>query len=95
MLTYLPSLWRPEEHIFLKPMATLDFAQRVGHRFQYDYRADATPDVYESLLDLFAQTRAALVSLPDAEQMDGIDVQSFIWVVGAYDKAPDAAAEAT
>jgi hypothetical protein len=29
--TYLPFLWRPEEHMFLKPTATKDFASRVGH----------------------------------------------------------------
>jgi hypothetical protein len=33
VVTYLPFLWRPEEHMFLKPEATTDFAQRVGHRF--------------------------------------------------------------
>lgn len=87
MLTYLPSLWRPDEHIFLKPMATLDYAQRVGHRFQYDYVAEAEMSVYESLLDLFATTRAALTPIAPAAGMDGIDVQSFIWVVGSYTDA--------
>ena len=38
-MTYLPFLWYPEEHIFLKPTTTKDFAQRVGHRFAYDYDA--------------------------------------------------------
>lgn len=87
MLTYLPSLWRPEKHIFLKPMATLDYAQRIGHRFQYDYTAEADLSVYESLLDLFAMTRAALAPIAPAAGMDGIDVQSFIWVVGSYTDA--------
>ena len=29
--TYLPFLWRPETHMFLKPEVTKDFAERVGH----------------------------------------------------------------
>lgn len=80
MLTYLPHLWR-SEHMFLKPQATLDFAQRVGHRFQFDYAPDPIPSVYESLLDLVRVTQKALTGLkPDGP----IDVQSFIWVVGDY-----------
>lgn len=38
IVTYLPFLWRPSEHIFLKPEATKDFAQRIGHRFAGLYR---------------------------------------------------------
>jgi hypothetical protein len=30
VVTYLPFLWRPEEHMFLKPEATKDFAARGG-----------------------------------------------------------------
>lgn len=81
MMTYLPHLWRSEEHMFLKPQATLDFAQRVGHRFQFDYSADPVPSVYESLLDLVKTTEAAIVQL---DPVGRIDVQSFIWVVGDY-----------
>jgi hypothetical protein len=81
MLTYLPQLWCSDEHMFLKPQATLDFAQRVGHRFQFDYSADPLPHVYESLIDLVETTEAALERLgPEGR----IDVQSFIWVVGSY-----------
>ena len=87
MLTYLPSLWRPDEHMFLKPLATIDYAQRIGHRFQYDYSAEAVPAVYESLLDLFTTTRRALERLAPAADLDGIGVQSFIWVVGSYTDA--------
>lgn len=94
MLTYLPSLWKPDEHIFLKPMATIDFAQRVGHRFKHDYAAEAVPAVYESLLDLYRQTRAALEPRGPPEGLDGIDVQSFIWVVGSYTDADRAAMKA-
>ena len=37
VVTYLPFLWKPEAHMFLKPEVTKDFAARVGHRFASDY----------------------------------------------------------
>jgi hypothetical protein len=79
--TYLPFLWRPEEHMFLKPEVTKDFAARVGHRFAADYEARLDFAVYESLLDLVSKTA---VELADLKPRDRIDVQSFIWVVGGY-----------
>jgi hypothetical protein len=79
--TYLPFLWRPEEHMFLKPEVTKDFAARVGHRFAADYEARLDFSVYESLLDLVSKTAAELAEL---RPRDRIDVQSFIWVVGDY-----------
>jgi len=82
VVTYLPYLWRPDEHMFLKPEATKDFAERVGHRFARDYEARLDIDVYESLLDLTRETEKEIASL---EPRDRIDVQSFIWVVGSYD----------
>jgi hypothetical protein len=36
-VTYLPLLWRPDAHMFLKPKVTTDFASRVGHRLANDY----------------------------------------------------------
>jgi|HigsolmetaAR202D_1030399.scaffolds.fasta_scaffold44241_2 hypothetical protein len=81
-VTYLPFLWRTQEHMFLKPNITCEFAERVGHRFRHDYRPDLDPEVYRSLLDLTAAT-AAVVS--DLEPADNIDIQGFIWVVGFYD----------
>jgi hypothetical protein len=84
--TYLPNLWRPHEHMFLKPVATKDFAERIGHRFASDYDPGFNADVYLSLLSLVAETKAGLTSLnPD----DQIDVQSFIWVVGDYGEAEE------
>jgi hypothetical protein len=80
-VTYLPFLWRPEQHMFLKPEATKDFAERVGHRFASDYEPRLNIAVYESLLDLAAGTTA---ELSDLKPRDRIDVQSFIWVVGNY-----------
>jgi hypothetical protein len=81
IVTYLPFLWGPERHMFLKPSVTTDFAVRVGNRFAQDYEARLNIHVYESLLDLSAKTEAELA---DLEPYDRIDIQSFIWVVGDY-----------
>ena len=86
LVTYLPFLWRPETHVFLKPQVTQDYAERVGHPFAELYGSELRPQVYESLLDLYAKTRVAIA---DLGPRDNIDVQSFIWVVGKYkDAAP-------
>lgn len=79
--TYLSFLWRPEEHMFLKPEVTKDFAARVGHRFASDYEARLDLAVYESLLDLVSKTDVELATF---KLRDRIDVQSFIWVVSNY-----------
>lgn len=81
MLTYLPFMWRPDRHIFLKPQVTRDFADRVGHSFGRDYDQGFAPAVYDSLLDLADETHREIASL---QPRDLIDVQSFIWVVGTY-----------
>jgi hypothetical protein len=80
-VTYLPFLWRPEQHMFLKPEVTKDFAARVGHRFASGYEPRLDIAVYDSLLDLAEKTTAELL---DLKPRDRIDVQSFIWVVGHY-----------
>jgi hypothetical protein len=80
-VTYLPFLWRPDHHMYLKPEATKDFAARVGHRFASDYEPKLDITVYESLLDLAINTTA---ELSEFNPQDRIDVQSFIWVVGNY-----------
>ena len=79
--TYLPFLWRPETHMYLKPEATKDFATRVGHPLASLYEAQLKFDVYSSLLDLVDQTSNELT---DLAPRDRIDIQSFIWVVGYY-----------
>lgn len=79
--TYLPFLWRPDTHMFLKPTVTRDFAERVGHPFAHDYAPALEPRVYASLLDLMAATRAELA---DLQPRDNIDLQSFVWTVGEY-----------
>lgn len=81
--TYLPFLWRPEEHFYLKPVVSKDFATRVGHRFAQDYQTRLEMGVYASLLDLVSKTEAELAVL---KPRDRVDIQSFIWVVGAGDE---------
>lgn len=81
VVTYLPFLWRPENHMFLKPVVTGDFAERVGHPFAHDYQPALDPDVYSSLLDLTETTRKSTRAL---NPRDNIDLQSFVWVVGEY-----------
>ena len=88
--TYLPFLWLPERHMFLKPTTTRDFAEHIGHPFAHEYEAGLDERVYRSLLDL-AETTA--IGIVDLKPEDRIDVQSFIWVVGEYreeDRLPTA-----
>ncbi|WP_270934130.1 hypothetical protein [Falsiroseomonas oryzae] len=85
VLTYLPFLWRPDAHMFLKPTVTQDFAERVGHSFAQAYAPELDIGIYESLLDLVRRTETELAQLGPR---DRIDVQSFIWVVGSYEDAP-------
>ncbi len=81
VVTYLPFLWKPDVHMFLKPEVTKLFATRVGHEFALSYRADLDLDVYRCLLDLVAHTNEAI---SDLRPLDHVDVQSFVWVVGEY-----------
>lgn len=89
IVTYLPYLWRPDRHMFLKPTITKDFAARVGHPFAYVYASRLDMAVYDSLLDMAGRTEAELA---DLHPQDRIDVQSFIWVVGQPEPAATAAA---
>jgi hypothetical protein len=88
LVTYLPFLWRPDAHMYLKPQVTRDFADRVGHPFAQTYAAGLKAVVYKSLLELVAQTRAEITTL---RPRDNIDIQSFIWVVGAYQETVEPA----
>ncbi len=81
IVTYLPFLWRPDEHIFLKPEVTRDFAERVGHNLERSYSADLDMSTYSDLLDLADGIRGVFA---DLKPRDMIDIQSVIWVVGAY-----------
>lgn len=93
VVTYLPFLWCSEEHMFLKPTVTQDFARRVGHPFAFDYQPALVPGVYSSLLDLVKVTRANVAELAPR---DNIDLQGFIWVIGHYtdaDREPQVTAQ--
>jgi hypothetical protein len=81
LVTYLPFLWQPDQHMFLKPTVATGFAERVGHRFAHDYASDIKPDIYAALLNLTEETRAAIAALKPA---DNVDVQSFVWAVAKY-----------
>lgn len=81
VVTYLPFLWRPDQHMFLKPVVTQDYASRVGHPFQHDYSAALEAPVYESLLNMMAETGR---EMSDLAPRDNIDLQSLVWVVGDY-----------
>ena len=87
-VTYLPFLWRPEAHFFLKPTMLTTFADRVGHRFARLYRADLDIEVYDALLDLAAKTRDEIT---DMGPRDMIDIQSFMWTVVEYKEEDKAA----
>ncbi|WP_027135605.1 hypothetical protein [Geminicoccus roseus] len=86
VVTYLPFLWAPATHMFLKPTMTRTFAANVGHRFARDYRPALDPEVYESLLDLATLTAD---KLKDFEPRSNIDIQSFMWTVECYELDPE------
>ncbi len=81
VVSYLPFLWRPEDHIFLKPEVTKDFAQRTGHGLMHSYTPELDLGVYEDLLDMTGAIRTAFA---DLGPRDMIDLQSVIWVVSEY-----------
>lgn len=87
LVTYLPFLWNPDQHMFLKPTVATGFAERVGHRFAHEYSSEIGPDVYRGLLDLTNETRSETSTLKPA---DNVDVQSFIWAVAKYTDAENA-----
>ena len=79
VVTYLPYLWRPETHMFLKPEVTKDFAERVGHSSSTPTRRRRHA-VYDSLLDLARlRTGDEIADLhPHDRDRRG---KLFIWVV--------------
>jgi hypothetical protein len=92
VVTYLPFMWRPETHMFLKPEVTKEFAERVGHQMIHAYKPTLDMSVYDSLQDLALRTE---YEIADLHPHDRIDVQSFIWVVGKYKDADLQAAKAS
>ncbi|WP_156169340.1 hypothetical protein [Wenxinia marina] len=85
-LTYLPFLWRPDAHFYLKPVFTLEFARRVGHAFVYEYESTPNPATYAALLDLVSQTRKAV---DDLKPQDNVDIHSFMWAAINYTERGD------
>lgn len=81
VVTYLPFLWKPAEHIFLKPEMIRAFAERVGHPFAYIYKPELDIAVYDSLLDLAKTTKEKVV---DLSPRDMIDIQGFMWTAVKY-----------
>jgi hypothetical protein len=81
--TVFPFIAMPERHVFMKPNATRKAAREYG----FDFRYKPTPrrDTYKSLLE-FAETVRRDVK--DLHPKDMIDIQSFLWVIGAdeYDE---------
>jgi len=81
VVTYLPFLWKPDQHVFLKPTMVQAFAERVGHPFADAYKSELDPAVYDSLLDLANTTKQKIA---DLRPRDMIDVQSFMWTAVEY-----------
>lgn len=81
VVTYLPFLWDPSRHVFLKPTMIQDFAERVGHPFAHTYAAELDPAIYASLLDLAETTQRKVA---DLKPQDMIDIQSFMWTSVEY-----------
>lgn len=78
-VTYLPFLWKPTDHIFLKPEASKAFSKRVGHPFHHQYAPALHPRVYEAMLNLVAETEEQLAEL---KPKDNIDIHGFISTIG-------------
>ena len=90
VVTYLPWLWRPDEHMFLKPNATCRFAERVGHPFQHADLSGEPYTSYDMLRDLALAIRRETA---DLGCRDNIDAQGFVWVTEVYDVERDARPE--
>ncbi|WP_029041579.1 hypothetical protein [Cucumibacter marinus] len=88
VVTYLPFLWKPETHAFLKPNMTCEFAERVGHAFADRYESALNSAVYDAFLELAEEVKAKTLDL-GIEDM--IDVQSFMYTAVNYteDDRPD------
>ncbi|MES2635492.1 MAG: hypothetical protein V4669_21165 [Pseudomonadota bacterium] len=81
LVTVFGFLARPDRHLFLKPRATRKAAHDYG--FDFEYQAQPSWDVYRSLLTFAAILRRDLDKRPGFKARDMIDMQSFIWVLGA------------
>ena len=81
LVTVFGFLARPDKHLFLKPRVTRKAALSYGYDF--DYGAEPSWRVYQSLLTFAAILRRDLDRKPGFKARDMIDIQSFIWVQGS------------
>jgi hypothetical protein len=72
---------RPDRHIFFKPRVTRKAAQAYGYDLAYQSRPAWAG--YQSLLTFAAVIRRDLARKPGFKAKDMIDLQSFLWVLGA------------
>lgn len=79
VLTLFPFIARPDCHMFLKPEVTKQCADRM--LFDLNYKTDLNLATYKQLLRL---SDALFDLLKPLGARDYIDIQSFIWVIGAY-----------
>lgn len=78
LVTYFPFLHDPRHHAFMKPEVMKLCALRLGFDLQYD-----TPPSIEVYRSLLAFTAFVLDGIATLKPEDNIDIQSFIYVVGA------------
>jgi len=83
--TYFQFLAFPDKHIFLKPTVTKQIAE-VMH-LDIDYHPQLSWSTYSKVQVLAEKLDQKLKqrNSPNLIPRDLIDIQSFIWVVGAYD----------
>ena len=79
ILTQYPFIARPDCHMFLKPEVTKACAERMTFNLNYDSKLNWV--TYSQLIKL---TRMLFRELQPMGAKDHIDVQSYIWVIGAY-----------
>jgi hypothetical protein len=84
VITVFGAIARPRVHLFVKPTTM----RRAAEAYAFDLRYSSTPgwDTYESVLELGRTVRHDLADLGPRDQ---IDVQSFLWILGAEEYAEE------
>lgn len=88
LATYFPFLFDPQRHMFMKPEIVQLCAYRLG--FGLHYETPATVESYKSLLEFTDHVRDGIASL---KPEDNIDIQSFMYVIGAPGYVRDTVAQ--
>ena len=78
-------LWNPKRFVFIKPQILDRFLRRLGER-PLGAGRKLTVQEYERLLGIMRQLKSGLTVI---QPRDFIDIQSFYWVVTAYDEIAD------